>query len=573
MDASTITAPDLKNQFEADRVLRGTLAHRLPSSRYQDARNVLRDEGSRQQQRYASQSHHKQPYHERSHPKPSPEDAWGQPQHVTPVPAHWGPSRRAFTKQGIIHRSQARPDAAHSRLVQMALVHLLAPEAPGLAPLIATTDVAVHTLMRTGSAAHLERLVPRLTSRDPDTSALCDIWGRSHSLSAPDTSMRATHSEGKWRLHGRTYARASTYPDAALVLAQDESETRHLFLLDKPAATSGVHIHAAVPSAMHPAAPSATLRLDNVSAEHLQSDVERVGPAPFLQHVWDAVLSVSHMRRVLALARGAAETWRVQDKELAHSALIQETLADMQARYESAFNLTYRSVRLLDATENGDESSTPLLQPMALLAKHHAMMQGAEVARAALQVWGRSARRTSNGLHAALAPVHDRAVAYGTTHDLALTFLHTLEHQQQFRELRSDLKETLTGCSVETLIGPMKDAVMAFKDANDWLNNARDGGGETLEAGAHRFAVTVGHALSIAFMIEQADWSLREDQDGRPAAAVKRFSNTHINHISNLDPHDAYVLTWDFNCPTLFECHSGAQPGASQETLSAVFGS
>lgn len=563
MDASTITAPNLQNQFEADRVLRGMLAHRLPPSRYQDARDALHNEGSRQQQRYVAQSHHEQPYHEKSPPRPSPEDAWGQPQRVAPAPPHWGPSRRAFTQHGIIHRSQARPDAAHSRLVQMALVHLLAPEAPGLAPLIATTDVAVHTLMRTGSAAHLERLVPRLTSRDPDTSALCGIWGRSHSLSAPNTPIRATHSEGRWRLHGRTYARASTYPDAVLVLAQDESGTRHLFLLDQPAATSGVHIHAPVYSAIHPAAPSATLRLDSVPAEHLQSGVERAGPAPFLQHIWDAVLSVSHMRRVLALARGAAKTWRVQDKELAYSALIQETLADMQARYESAFNLTYRSVRLLDDTEKGDESSAPSLQLMALLAKHHAMMQGAEIARAALQVWGQSAGRASNGLHAVLAPVHDRAVAYGTTHDLALNFLHTLEHKQQFGVLRRDLKETL--------IGPMKGAVMAFKDANDWLKNARDDGGETLEAGAHRFATTVGRVLSIAFMIEHADWSLRENQDGRPAAAVKRFLNMHINHISNLDPHDAYVLTWDFNCPTLFECHSGTEPGASQEALSAVF--
>jgi hypothetical protein len=71
-------------------------------------------------------------------------------------------------------------------------------------------------------------------------------------------------------------------------------------------------------------------------------------------------------------------------------------------------------------------------------------------------------------------------------------------------------------------------------------------------------------------MIDHAEWALREQQDGRPAAAVKRFATTALSHIHDLDPHDAYVLTWDFNCPTLFDCHSGTAGTASVDAVKSV---
>ena len=42
-------------------------------------------------------------------------------------------------------------------------------------------------------------------------------------------------------------------------------------------------------------------------------------------------------------------------------------------------------------------------------------------------------------------------------------------------------------------------------------------------------------------------------------------ATTALNHISDLDPHDAYVLTRDFNCPTLFDCRSGTAGDTSAD--------
>lgn len=565
MDASTITTPSLDNQFAADRMLRNALAHHLPEAVFESVHDRLHDQGARQQRRYEADS-------PPSRGAVQAEDAWGAPTQATTVPAAWTQARRAFTEHGLIQMPQAQPYGMHSRLVQMALMHLIAPEAPELASLAASTDVAVHTLMRTGTANHLERLVPRLTSTDPETAWYCDLWGTSHLLSAPDADLRAEPAnDTTWLLHGRVLVQTATYADAALIVAHDPDGARHLFLLEQPATNQDVHIAAPVPSASSPNAPTATLRLDGVRVEHLTADIGRRGPAPFLQYVWDAVRTVSQMRRALALARGAAETWHLQDQEMAYNALIQETLADMQARYESAFNLTYRCVRALGHMEADAETETEgLVRLLAPLAKHHALHQASHVAARAMHVWGRPALRARTGLTAVLDQMRGQATANGTPHDLALQLLHVIEHRQQFGRLRSDFKDTLRGLSVETLIPAMKAAVLAFRDANEWIKTARAEGGEILEAGAGRFAHTVGNALSVALMIDHAEWALRTEQDGRPAAAVERFATTPLSHISDLDPHDAYVLTWDFNCPTLFDCHSGTAGDASLQAVDSI---
>lgn len=565
MNASTIKAPALDNQFASDRMLRNALMHQLPEAVFESVHDRLHKEGARQQQRYsAGETDTSAQIHT--------EDAWGQADLRTTPPDSWTQARRAMTSQGLVQMAQGQPHGVHSRLVQMAFMHLMAPEAPGLARLIATTDLAVYTLLRTGTADHVKHLIPRFTSKDPETAWLCDLWGTSHLFSAPDADCTAHPVDGTtWHVHGRILTHSATYPDAALIVAPDEEGIRHLFLLKKPAEASGLRIDAAVPSAAYPEAPTATLQLNGVAVEHLTDDVDRRGPAPFLQYIWDTILTTSGMRRVLALARGAAETWKVHDEELAYNALIQETLADMQARYESAFNLTVRCVQAMGRMESENQDEAEALVPLlAPLAKHHALHQTGHVCARALHTWGRPALRARTGLPETLDQLRAQSATNGTPHDLALRLLHVLEHKQQFGSLRSDFKDTLHGLSVETLIPAMKAAVLAFRDANDWIREARAKGGEALEAGAGRFTHTAGNALSVALMINHAEWALRTQQDGRPAAAVKRFATTPLNHISNLDPHDAYVLTWDFNCPTLFDCHSGTAGDGSLQAVNSI---
>jgi hypothetical protein len=70
-----------------------------------------------------------------------------------------------------------------------------------------------------------------------------------------------------------------------------------------------------------------------------------------------------------------------------------------------------------------------------------------------------------------------------------------------------------------------------------------------LEAGARRFAMTLGRAMTLALMIEQAQWSLDVEGDGRALAAARRFAQSGVNLLADMDRTEAAALANDAPLP------------------------
>ncbi|MDQ2922047.1 MAG: acyl-CoA dehydrogenase, partial [Acidobacteriota bacterium] len=51
----------------------------------------------------------------------------------------------------------------------------------------------------------------------------------------------------------------------------------------------------------------------------------------------------------------------------------------------------------------------------------------------------------------------------------------------------------------------------------------------SLEAGARRFAMTLGRILELALLIKHAQWSQDHEADGRATGAARRFANSGID--------------------------------------------
>ena len=77
-------------------------------------------------------------------------------------------------------------------------------------------------------------------------------------------------------------------------------------------------------------------------------------------------------------------------------------------------------------------------------------------------------------------------------------------------------------------------AVQAVYQALHWLPE-RANDRRMLEAGGRRFAQTLGRALALALLVEQAQWSLDNERDGRARAAAVRFSRTPIDLLAAAD--------------------------------------
>jgi hypothetical protein len=62
--------------------------------------------------------------------------------------------------------------------------------------------------------------------------------------------------------------------------------------------------------------------------------------------------------------------------------------------------------------------------------------------------------------------------------------------------------------------------------ATSWLTAAEQAGQPTVEAGARRFALTLGRTMELALLIKHAQWS-KDHQSAR------RFASSHIDLITD----------------------------------------
>ena len=77
-----------------------------------------------------------------------------------------------------------------------------------------------------------------------------------------------------------------------------------------------------------------------------------------------------------------------------------------------------------------------------------------------------------------------------------------------------------------------------------WLNEMRsDRAG--LEAGARRFGLALGRGLALALMVEQAQWSLEHEHDGRARAAALYFARLPVDMPADTDRDQSYALAND----------------------------
>ncbi|MNC85473.1 hypothetical protein D3C83_10730 [compost metagenome] len=83
------------------------------------------------------------------------------------------------------------------------------------------------------------------------------------------------------------------------------------------------------------------------------------------------------------------------------------------------------------------------------------------------------------------------------------------------------------------------------EQAESWFKQSAAAGGGQLEAGARRFALTLGRALELALLAQQAQWSLDHEKDRRALAAARRFAAHGINLLADMDADEARMLARD----------------------------
>ena len=551
-------APELGNQYDDDRVLRAYLARTLPPEMLREIEPSLREMGELaggELYRLQLEDRLLEPVH-------TPWDPWGNRIDRIDVSPLWKRAERITAEQGIVAIPYERRHGKLSRVHQFALVYLFTASNDIYSCPLAMTDGAARTLVKSGNRALLDRALPHLISRDPAKFWTSGQW-MTEATGGSDVGTSETiarkDADGRWRLWGRKWFTSAATSQMALTLARPEGNGAGgsglaLFYLetrDDAGRLRDIEVHRLKEKLGTRKVPTAELTILGAAAELVMGTtdgVRNITPMLNVTRTWNSVSAVALMRRAIALARDYARKRAAFGALLSEKPLHLDTMAGLQAELEGAFLLTFRVAELFGAEEAGelDAAGEKLFRLLTPIAKLVTGKQAVDVASEAIEAFGGAGYVEDTGLPALLRDAHVLPIWEGTTNVLSLDVLRVLAKDPKgaLAPLAAEIASGRTVRDAE-LVACADVAVRAYEHATAWLGEAHARGPAALEAGARRFALTLGRATELSLLARAADHALSHGGDRRPAAAAKRFARSAIDLITAVDDADSRRLAND----------------------------
>jgi alkylation response protein AidB-like acyl-CoA dehydrogenase len=544
--------PELGNQFDDDPMLVSWIARFCP-----DVASELRGHGALAVECYA-----KQLADRLNEPVLTQWDAWGNRIDRIEVSPLWREAQVLAARHGMVAAGYEPRLGAYARTHQFAVAHVLGPSLDVYACPLAMTDGAARTLLASGDQALIDRYVPRLTSRDPATMWTSGQWmtERAGGSDVSRTETIARRDGDTWRLYGTKWFTSATTSEIALALARPEgnpegSRGLALFVVelrDGAGRLRNILVNRLKDKLGTRKVPTAELTLDGTPATLVGAPgegVRAITPMLGVTRTWNAVLATSAMRRGLALAGDYARRRSAFGAVLADKPLHADTLAGLEAEYAAAFCLAFRSVELLGRLEQPasayagserelDERLSRTLIPIAKLVTGK---QVVAVVSEAIEACGGAGYVEDTGLPRVLADAQVLPIWEGTTNVLSLDTLRALGKGGALEAVHAEVEHHLATARDPGLASPSEVARQAVGHAIGWVQGAMPEAAR-LEAGARRFAMTLGKSLELALLVGHAQWCLDHGFGPRTAAAARRFAQGSVDQIGDASLGDTRML-------------------------------
>ena len=549
-------APQLGNQYGDDRVLRGYLARVFSAEQHRAIAPQLEKMGA-----LAGGELYAQSLAERGlEPELVQWDAWGNRVDRIELTPLWRRAEEIAAREGLVAIPYEAPYGHLSRVLQFALVYLFTPSTDVYACPLAMTDGAARTLVSSGNRELIERAVPHLTSRDPARFWTSGQW-MTESIGGSDVALTESvarrAADGSWTLHGRKWFTSAIASQMALTLARPEGaapggKSLAMFYLetrDEAGRPNGISIDRLKDKLGTRKLPTAELTLEGTRAVpvgELANGVRAISTVLNITRVWNAVAAISYMRRGLALARAYAKERVAFGAPLAQKPLHADTLAGLQAEFEAGFHLAFFVIELLGRAEQGaaSEAQQALLRILTPIAKLTTARQGVMVCSEVLEAFGGAGYVEETGLPALLRDAQVYSIWEGTTNVLALDALRAVA-PTGLAPLAREVHSLLGGVKEPRLVALSARVQAAIEAAEAWLKANAAGEGPALEAGARRFALTLGRSTAAALLASHAQWALDQLKERRAHAAALRFGASGVNLLGDFDPALSALLADD----------------------------
>ncbi|MGH8041767.1 MAG: acyl-CoA dehydrogenase family protein [Rudaea sp.] len=549
------TAPVLANQYLDDRVLRSYLRRVLPHAVLGAIEGELTDLGE-----YAASAWALARTRPRNEPQLTQWDAWGERVDRIELTPAWIAAQPLAARHGMVAAGHENTHGTHARVHQFALVYLFHCASEFYTCPLAMTDGAATALKASGNQRLLERALPHYLSRDPEQFWISGQW-MTETAGGSDvagTETVAREEKGHWRLYGRKWFTSAINAQTALALARPTgvaagSDALALFYLE-PRKPDGRWRNIVIDRLKDKLGtrelPTAEIHLNGTPAElvgEARNGVRQIAPMLSITRTWNAVGALATMRRCVALTRDYANRRVTFGQPLAAQPLFQDTLADMQAEFEAAFHLVFFVTELLGRAQTGqaDESQQNLLRLITPLAKLWTGKLAVAIAAEACEGIGGMGYIEDSGVPQLLRDAQVWPIWEGASNVQALDFLRAFRNAGGLQPLLSAQRAILSQVQADELQPCARAARDGVAQIIDWLQKATAGPREAIEAGARAAAIGVARCLALSLLARHAEWALRAENDPRPTAAARRFTEHGLVHMTANGLRDATMLASD----------------------------
>ncbi|MBW2225022.1 MAG: acyl-CoA dehydrogenase family protein [Deltaproteobacteria bacterium] len=534
--------PTLGNQYDSDPLLREYLERTLPPDLLTRFEPEYRELGELSGGELFQLSLANEPVH-------TVWDAWGNRIDHVEVTEVWKRAQVICAEHGLVAAGYDSELGPYARVHQHVLNYVAQASLDTYNCPLAMTDGAARTLLDSGNQALIDHALPRLLSRDPERMWTSGQW-MTESIGGSDvgqTETVARRDGDRWRLYGTKWFTSATTADMALTLARPEGNSPggrglamfYLELRDENGQLQNLRINRLKDKLGTRKLPTAELTLDGVEAipvAGLENGVRSITPMLTITRTWNAVGATLGMQRAVALTRDYASKREAFGAALIDKPLHVDTMAEMVAETQGAFLLTFRVVELLGRIESGeateaDQLVSRLLTPIAKLTTGK---QGVAVASEALEGFGGAGYVNDTGLPKLLADAQVLPIWEGTTNVLSLDTLRALQQGGGWEAFVAEIQARLDAATDSRLRVATERGAAAVQHAGRWLQTTLEDR-PVLEAGARRFAMTLGRATELALLADHAQWCLDQGKGERALAAARRFARSRIDLIEDDD--------------------------------------
>ncbi len=537
--------PTLGNQYDSDALLKEYIERTLPAElrqRFEPEYRELGELNGGELYRLSLADLENEPVHTQW-------DAWGNRIDHVEVTEVWKRAQAISAERGLVAAGYDTELGAFARIHQHLLNYVVQASLDTYNCPLAMTDGAARTLLDSGNQSLIDLALPRLLSRDPKTMWTSGQW-MTERIGGSDVGQTETiaRQEGDtWRLYGTKWFTSATTADMALTLARPEGNPPggrglamfYLELRDDGGRLQNLHINRLKDKFGTRKLPTAELSLDGVEAipvAGLENGVRNITPMLNITRTWNAVAAVLGMRRAVALMRDYADKREAFGARLIDKPLHVDTMADTVAEAQGAFLLAFRVVELLGRIEAGEASDAEQLVSRLLtpIGKLTTGKQAVAIASETLESFGGAGYVNDTGLSRLLSDAQVLPIWEGTTNVLSLDTLRALKQEGVWEAFIAETDARFDAASDRRLEVAVDRGRAATRHASAWLSTTF-GERELLEAGARRFAMTLGRLVELSLLTDHAQWCLDHGKGERALAAARRFARSRIDFIEDDD--------------------------------------